>query len=310
MVFIGAQLPSHPGLDMFEYVDQTFAAYIPGLAPSSVRESGNRTMLTDLENVAKEANANGVTLYMIDAADNTKGQMAAADQVDPPTPSVEFIDLVNTSTTMNAMAHLTGGIAVSRTNNFDYALDTLGRDLSGYYSLGYRPDEKGPAEREVLVRTKNRDYTVRARRTYVMKPAEQMLSERVIANLFHEGMTGDFQIAVKTGEPAKTPDGKAWRVPIVVTVPSTLTLLPEGDQLSGGFTIYIAFGNPDNSSSPIAAQPHAVKFPAAQEAAMRARPWAFRASVDVTPGPHTLSVAVVDQITKQAGFARTAVDAK
>ena len=147
MVYAGAQLPVEPGLDMFQWLETLFASRVesndglPGGKPHNVEdtpfnigngERGTRNLLTDLEQVATDANANGVTMYMIDGADATRGSFATADTIERADPIREFVDMTNNMGSLSAIAHSTGGIALGRSNTFDAALDTVLRDLSTY----------------------------------------------------------------------------------------------------------------------------------------------------------------------------------
>src|SRR5205085_7819738 len=143
MVFAGAHFPDHPGLELFQWVDETFQPYIRDLNPSTFTQRGRRVLTSSLDNVARHANANGVTLYMIDAADNMKGFIPNAESsgqsVDV---SSSFTSYASTLTAFAAVAGSTGGMALTRANGFDLALDTLARDLNSYYSLGFKPEAR------------------------------------------------------------------------------------------------------------------------------------------------------------------------
>src|SRR5581483_8173039 len=308
MVFIGGQLPDKPGLDMFQWVDQTFAALLP-VVPTAYREAGRFSLSNELERVAKQANANNVTMYLIDGADPTKGTVGDVTSNEPSDPTVDFIDFTSTANVFGVMAQMTGGIALMRTNNFDLALNTVARDLGAYYSLGYRQQDDTPGDRKVLVKTKNPEFRVRSRKTYVAKTAEDQTKDRVISNAFHSQIKGDIQVTLTSTRPIAVDKGR-FKVPVHITFPSDLTLLPQGDTLVGGFTLYIAVVDDNAAMSPVTKRTQTLKLKRADEALLRSRPISLTAEVLVSRGEHYISVAIVDDIANTTGYSRTRIAAQ
>ncbi|HJW95493.1 MAG TPA: VWA domain-containing protein [Thermoanaerobaculia bacterium] len=308
MVFVGSQLPDKPGMDMFQWVDQTFVGKVQA-TPVAFREAGRFSLATELEKVARQANANNVTMYMIDGADPTKGSAAEAGSQDVLDPTVDFMDFTNTANMFNSMAKMTGGIALMRTNNFDLALNTVARDLGAYYSLGYRPADDKPGDRKIVVKTKNPEFRVRSRTTYVAKSAEETTADRVVSNAFHSQVKGEIPITLTTGQ-AVAFDKKRWKVPVRISFPSNITLLPDGDNLVGGFTVYFAVIDENGSMSAVTKKSQPVKLPRTAEPALRSKPIAFTAEIMVAAGEHYLSVGIVDDVASSAGYARTRVAAR
>ena len=277
--------------------------------PVAYREAGRFSVANDLEKVAKQANANNVTMYMIDGADPTTGSAAEAGATDQLDPTVDFIDFTSTANIFGSMARMTGGIALMRTNNFDLALTTVARDLGAYYSLGYRPSDDKPGDRKIVVKTKNPEFKVRSRQTYVAKTADEQTQDRVLSNAFHSQVKGEIPITLTTGQPVAQPK-RRFKVPVRITFPSTLTLLPDGDNLVGGFTVYFAVIDEDGGMSPVSKRSQPVKLPKSAEAALRSKPISFVAEVMVAPGEHYISVGIVDDVASSAGYARTRVAAR
>ncbi|HWI18771.1 MAG TPA: hypothetical protein VNT81_13550, partial [Vicinamibacterales bacterium] len=120
------------------------------------------------------------------------------------------------------------------------AFDRLGRELSGYYLLGFEPTEadRTGRERRIKVEVKTRGLTVRSRPTFVVPAAEvaksaltpmQQLGEvlksplpdrslpmRVATYMAPESGTGKVRVVIsaEVGEPAKTP--AEWPVGVIV----------------------------------------------------------------------------------------------
>jgi VWFA-related protein len=308
MVYAGEHLPDKPALDMYNWVEQQFMANF-NMMPSGAGVAGTAevSMTLPLEAVAKQANASGVTMYMIDVADSSKGILASAEDSEAQDSTTAYIDFTNTALSFQTLANLTGGIALTQTQNFDLAFQTISRDLDAYYSLGYRSsDDKSTTDRSISVKVRNPQLRVRSRRTYVSKTGEQQTNDRVIANIFQAGGKSEIPIELHAGQPVKSGRG-LWHVPVRVAIPATITLLPDGDALTGGFTVFIAVGDEDGSMSDVAKRAQSVRIPATQEASFRQKPITFDMQVEIQNGEHTLSVGVVDQLTNASGFARAKV---
>jgi VWFA-related protein len=303
MIVAGAQLPELPGVDLYQYFNQLFGGTV-----SPYMEASHHSQKISIAQLAREANANGVTLYTIDT--NDARNTASAEFAETMSPDESFMEFTNTAAAFQTLAEITGGLAIANTNNTDIAFETVAHDLSSWYSLGYRPsDEKSTGNRSLTVKLKNPAYRVRARQTYALKSNDEQMSDRVLANVVHEGMKSDWAIQVNTGTPAK--DGRNFRVPIEVLVPATVTLLPaEGNKVAGGFDIFIAVGDADGRMSSVTKRAQPISIPSVAEKGVRQHPLIFNAVLLVRPGKSTISVGVIDEISNTAGFARANIVAK
>ena len=304
LVFAGENLPEHPGADLYRYVEAQFAPYLPrnGIPfdlQQVVGSTGNRMQQT-ITKVASQAGAYGVTIYTIDAADTNSD--FSAENVGAPDPSESFSRYENTAAALQTIASITGGVAIANTNNFDLAFDTIGRDLDSYYSLGYKPRENGRSTRRIVVKTKNRAYRVRTPETFILRSSEDQMKDRTIANLYAD-VPSAWPVAIRAGLPKK--DGRGiYAIPVQVVMASTLTLLPEGKNLVGGFVLYFTVGSVAGGPSEVMRRPETLKIPATAEAAVRAKPMTFTTTIRVKQGESMLSVGVIDQTSTTTGFAR------
>jgi VWFA-related protein len=301
MVFAGSYLPERPGVEIFE----TLASAVPSFELFA-RSSATRLkpQSDEIARIARHANAVGVTMYTMfpESVDN-----------DPGAEGREFMATASSATAMSTLAQVTGGTMMPKTWNFDVALQSVTRDLSAYYSIGYRSDRDGkPGEHGVVVKTKDGAYRVRSRKSYVVRSAEEQVGDSVIANLVHPVSQGEIPVTLKIGVPE--PAGKgAYKVMLDVSFPTSgITALPDGDKVSGGFTIYIAAGSPAGSLSPVAKRTEALRVPPDTYRAMVAQqyPLVLHSQVMIGKGENILSVGVVDQLTNTSGFARTKVFAE
>jgi VWFA-related protein len=309
LVFVAETLPENPAADLYRYINNLFGPYL------------NRNRIIDfettlgvmghnipaaIEELSRDASANGVTMYTIGAAGSDSDFSAGNDiSVDY---GYAFARDANTSASLETIATMTGGVAITRTSNFDLAFDTIDRDLSSYYSLGYKPAGEGGHDHKILVRTKNPAYRVRSRRSFVIKSSDEQMADRAIANLYVDTSSNDWPISVRTGAPKR--DGRYFVVPLQVVIPSTITLIPQSDKLAGGFTLYFAVGDASGRTSTVMRRPQNVEIPPAAEANVRNKPITFTTAVRVSAGESVLSVAIVDQLSGATGFTRAKIVAR
>jgi VWFA-related protein len=307
LVIAGARLPTKPGAEMYQWANQLFAPYLTGFNRPTEQPHID-AQEESIRDVARLANSDGVTMYLLHAPYST--DPAAIQNTLPASDNgADFFSAGGTFEAYKTLAKMTGGIAVSRAANFDLAFDTMARDLGSYYSLGYRPADSSARERAVAVKTKSRQYTLRARTTYTPKTFDEQFSDRVIANVFSPAPPGEWPIRVRTGRPE--PDGHNFKVPVEVTIPSTITLLPQGEKtLAGGFTVYVVVGNENGALSDVVRRPQPVDVERAGEAELRREPFRFTMNLTVRPGENWLSVGVVDQVASTTALARATIAAK
>src|SRR5262249_35007144 len=141
--------------------------------------------------------------------------------------------------------------------------------------------------------------------TLILKSTDDQMSDRVTANLYNDGMPADWAISVRTGRPI--PDGGAFRVPVQVVLPSTITLIPQGESLVGGFTLYFVVGTSDGKTSDIMRRPQDLRISPALEAKVREKPMTFNTAIRVKGGESFLSVGIIDQLSGTTGFARAKI---
>jgi VWFA-related protein len=307
LVFAGAHLPQNPGAETYQWLYGAFLPYIPSLTLTSESISGKNGSLQhySIEDAARQASANNVTLYMIDAADtrdsNSAENSVAADKME------QFATFTNTALAYQTLARISGGMALTNSDNFDAAFAALAADLNSYYALGFRPVPGASADaRKIVVKMKNPAYRVRAREMYMPKAthADDALTTRVIANLYTTEPPTAWQVEVKPGIPEKV--GDEYRVPFEVTFAPEITLLPKEGNLAGDFAVYVVAGN-GGATSQVLRNVHSVKVPVDAEDDFREKRMTYKAVITMTPGDNTLSVAIVDQVSKKGGFGRATV---
>ncbi len=308
VVFAGAHLPEHPGKETYLWLYTAFTPYLPlTMGTESISGKTGSMQHYSIEEAAKQASANNVALYLIDAADSRDAISAesgiAVDKME------QFTSFTNTAAAYQTLARISGGMALTNSDNFDAAFETLANDLNAYYSVGFRPASgQTPGLRTIVVKMKNPAYRFRARETYIPKAAagpQDEMSTRVIANLYTTDPRNAWEIKLTPGTPEKV--GSEYRVPFQVTMASTITLVPQDAGLAGNFAVYVVVGSGSNTSRVIR-NVHTVKVPVDAEDDFRDKQFSYKATIAMNPGDNILSVAVIDLGNESnAGFARAKV---
>ncbi|HYH08103.1 MAG TPA: VWA domain-containing protein [Thermoanaerobaculia bacterium] len=311
LVLTSEGFPIQPGRELFLFIDE-IAREKQWSGASTILEGMTYDGTSLVQSVAKTANANDITLYTIHAAGLTGGSEVSAENARPIPPMVSHAAAQNTIESMQMMADMTGGIASTNTNNFADAFKRIHRDLEAYYSIGYRAGtERVDRQRYLNVRTKNRDYRVRARQTFVEKSLHTEMGDRVIANLLYRVKDNDLGIIARVGAPVPVEDG-LFRVAIDVQIPMTqLTMLPQGEtEFAGGFDVYVVVGNRDNDMSDVARKSHQIRITADQMKTIQNKHYTYTLELLIEKGLNRISVGVADQISNTTGFAREQIIAQ
>ncbi len=296
-----------PGREMFYLIDEV-SREKGWQGGSTLLEGMTYDANSQIQSIAKTANANGITVYAIHAGGLGAANDNMSAEMDKPTPyTVTSAALSNSTESLQLIADMTGGLASINSNNFAQAFRNIQRDLESYYSLGYRAGtERVDRQRNLEVRVKNRNYLVRNRQTFVEKSPFAEMNDRVIANLLYRTKANDLKILVKVGSPARSED--LYKVPIEVQIPmESLTLLPQGESYMGGFSVYVAVANKDGDMSDVARQTHQIRVAGSDFPKIKGKYYAYALDLLMEPGPNKISVGVMDEVSNSTGFDRVPV---
>lgn len=327
-LFLGGELVENPGLELYQRIDAIFAPHLRQVQPVATRDP-SRNFAVDIRTLAETANANDVTMYMVDASsrgggDNDAGTMSLRRA------QSETMSLGETTRAMAQVADLTGGISVPAGKTIQTALDTIVRDLSSYYSLGYRSEEQGRGNLEV--RVKKPGLRVRTRRTFdpaaqlaanpatpaattpspvvppaLAKASDALVRQRLLANVFDD-VPSDFPVTVTTADDLRRQQDGKYRITLNVAFPPSVTLTEHNGTMKGQVAVYIVTNNEDGEMSPVTATVKPLTVTTAERATMSAqKPFSFTFPLVMQEGEVIVSVAVADQLGGTAGFAKTSV---
>ncbi len=299
-----------PGREMFYLVDE-IAREKGWQMGGTMLEGMSYSASSQIEGIAKTANANGITMYTLHAGGLGAANENSLAERDRPIPyAVTSAALSNSTESLQLLAEMTGGLSATNTNNFGGMFKNIQRDLDSYYSLGYRAGtERVDRQRSLEVKVKNKNYVVRSRQTFVEKSTFAEMSDRVIANLLYKSKANDLNVRVKINTPVPADD--LFRVPVEIQIPmESLTLLPQGESYLGGFTVYVAVANKDNDMSDVAQKQQQIRVPGADMPKLKGKYYTYVLDLLMERGVNRVSIGVVDDISNSTGFDRQQVIAQ
>lgn len=247
-----------PGRKMILYVSQDFALPTGGEARLSI--------LPMFEKVAREANARGVTFYAVrpHQPDGLPTAMQA-ESPGPPNPAELQAQLAG----LSALVHPTGGVVDFGPAGMENLGPQIANDLGSYYSLGYRARSDGTdRQRNVRVKVKNPEWSVRARRSYVEKSDETAARDQLVARLFAEEDGGDLTFTLSTGSPKSARRNRSL-VPVEMKIPADqLQYEINGGKRVAKVKVFVVAGNGiaevtsvREESFPVPAPPEGIENP-------------------------------------------------
>ena len=302
MVMLTEEMPPNPADEVFLYLDARRDMFNnPGNAMADAQEFVYPTLAED---VAAAANSAGVTLYPIQLAGKESNSPMAERGADSNPRVYTHVPSYQPTVIPNlpSIAVATGGVAITGTDNWQHAFNTISNDLESYYSLGYRSEgERRDQMKSIEVKLRKRGYNVRTRKAVIERSITSEMHDAVAANLFRPSATNDLSIKAAVGSAAPK-DPEAVVYPVTITIPmDKLTLVPEGNDLFGRFALYAAFVRKDGAVSKIAQQPGQVRFPA--ETLKRRKELTVKFDVTTDPQTDGISVGVMDELSRATGFA-------
>ena len=299
LVYVSDGLPMNPGLELYYELQAQYND--PGvLARSQDYESSAlfRSLVTT-------ATAAGVTIHTIDCRGLDSELGIEAENRMARSTMAASIAMSNYQDSLIYMAEQTGGQFVINTNDVSGGLERIGRDMTTFYSLGYRLTPTGQDRvHSIKVKLKgDRKHRLSYSKTFIEKTLPTRVGDRVMSGLAFDLEDNPLEITVSAGESSPSSGGR-WLLPVEIRVPiDKIALVPDGDNLSGYVAAYYAARDNDGKQSDLQTTEHAVKVPAADYESARGKMFVVRASLLLEPGTYRISVGIRDQFTNQAGYA-------
>jgi len=298
LVHFSESLRDEPGL---QYL------VVAGSTPSA-KGIDIRLNITELQ---KDANAAGVSLYMVWAAGlGEKGSLGMADA----SRKVRLVDTIvleralisgeDVALALGATLALeTGGVATQRTNDLGLAFNAVEQDLSCYYVLGYTNRGPGDGKRHMIkVGTDLKGARVRHRPYYEDWSEEERLDRRFRSALMAPGYFVGIPVTAEAY--ALAPEGRKTPILLKAEFPIeavTVVRQPDGT-LYGEAEVRTTVWTEGREACMFARRIPVTLNPG--EKASR-RSVIYEAGCELPPGDHEFTVAVLDSGTWEMGAAGT-----
>lgn len=300
LVHISSGLPMVPARDLVSWWGDVFQqrSTLPMLARF------NRRVL--YENLASTANAQGVSLYTIDATGLGGAGGTSAEYSRPVDPMITAVNTINHQEPLQYLAETTGGRAILDANDVTRGLEELRDDLFSYYSLGYSLSKGGSdtVHRLSVELPEHPQYRLVYRRTFVEKSIESHVQDAVVSGLvldIDDNPMG-IELAAKAARPASE---DRWILPIEISFPiESVALLPEAGEYAGRVVVFLANRNLEGRQSDIQRRDFEIRMPAADYEARRSDRYTASFDLLMEAGSHRVVVGLLDPLTRQTSYAR------
>jgi VWFA-related protein len=296
-VYVSEGLPATAGLELYEAIREKYQD------PASSMQEFEYDMNPRYVKIISAANANGVTIYALDASGLQSADLMSAQNKASDVHVNDFVVRQNMQGPIRMMADETGGLAAVNTNDWKANLDQIASDFSNFYSLGYR-SAKGATDRphKIDVDVKKKGLTLRTRTSFVEKSVETRTAEAVLASLHYARNDNPLGVSVSVGE-TKPYDAQNYLLPLRVSVPiGKLGLVPSGDVYEGQFFVYFVVLDVSGKQSDLQIQRQQIKVPQKDLAAAQRKDFYYDVSLIVVPGGQKVAVGVRDGVSNLTSY--------
>ena len=302
-IYVSEGLPATAGLEIYEAIRQKFNE------TGTTLEQMDYDMNARYAQVIQAANANGITIYALDASGLQTNDMISAENASVKNVHLnDFLLRQNMQGPIRTMAEETGGLAAINSNDWKSSLDQVAADFSNFYSLGYR-SARGAVDRphRIEVSVKRKGLTVRTRRSFVEKSIETRTAEAVVASLTYPNADNPLRAGLSVGEP-KPYDKENYLLPVRIAVPiAKLGMVPAGDQYEGQFFVYFVVLDASGKQSDLQVDRQQVKIPAKDFTTAQGKDFYYDAKLIVVPGGQKLAVGIRDSVSNLTSFLQKSV---
>ncbi len=298
VLYISNGLPMVPGLDLFNAFSDAYND------PTILAETQRFDRSSAFKSVVAAANSQNVSFYTIGAGGLEVVGMSANEYRGNRGPMVTSLGAETYLESLRYMARGTGGLAITKTNDFDAGLKRIENDLYTYYSLGYPLVQTGRDKVHHIKVTLpgHPELVIRFRSSFVEKSLETRVQDRTLAGLLHDLNENPMDLECVTGM-ATPAANDLWMVPMAVSFPiERVALLPEGEFYVGRVVIFVTTRDSDGRRSEIVSQESEIRLPAAIYEQIRDSRFDIDLSLLMEAGSYRVAIGLMDQITRQASY--------
>lgn len=295
LLYISDGIPRKPGEEVFTAWQGIFGS----VENDYERQVGYFDLLPKFLDVARRANAGGVTFYALDAEGDHTSAIRSAEVEGPVASTALSVAEANFRDPLEVAAQATGGMRFQASTHLARDLERLIVDFDSFYSLGFEatvPGGTGTATQEIRVETRDRNLRVRHRESYEAKTPELRMGEATVAALLYHTVDNPLDVSLAPGEPAARQDGNAV-VPVEVRVPlESIGLLPQGESLDGQLSLYVSVKDERGNPGPVQKLPFHLRVPADQRDEALRHSATYTLPLVVRPGDTQVAISVRDDI--------------
>jgi VWFA-related protein len=289
-----------------------------------------RNSLPTIDDIARAAAANGVTIYALEpdahielmnrgtaAVPVRAGPRSGGGHFGPDTSkdlqSAIHIDLLNNSAaTLNSLSEKTGGRWFRGTSGIDETFKQLSTDLSVYYSMAYRATGEANQPRRVQVQVRNRpELKVRTRTEVLQKSTGREMADLVVASLIYPRPVNELAVNVTAGAPMKARG--YYTIPLDIVLPmNKLTFLrsEDGAKYVASFNVHFASAGRERDFISGGKAAQIVEITPEQHANLAGVNYRYKTGITVSEGASKIAIGLIDETTKLTGFGTVEVLAK
>jgi VWFA-related protein len=262
-----------------------------------------------LEALAAHANAQRVTLYMLQATgpqvpggsdDATFGLDERLYQF----PSIGLNARFNAQSSLKLLAEETGGKAILDTSDFRADFAHMREDLTSFYSLGFTPSHTGDGrEHKIEVRARRAGLHLRYRQSYRDKPAVEKIVDRTLAALFYGIEDNPLDITAEAGEATPAENGQ-YAVPLRLKIPLfKLAILSQQDHAYvGKLRVLVAVRDDAGGTSPVRQVEVPLNIPRKEVLNALGQYYVYTLTLKLRPGLQHVAVAVRDDLAATTSY--------
>jgi VWFA-related protein len=303
LIYISDGLPQTVGQELFDTIQTKFRSSSASMEAFTFDRSASYI------GIAREANAQGVTLYTIDAAGLQIEEGVKAEYGSSEARPSTFVFQQNYQMPLQMLAKETGGIAAINTNSPDREFNEIARDFSDFYSLGYR-STRGAVDRPHTIEVRLPNHTglrARYRSGYLEKTVETRTAEAVTAALYYPRTENPLHFAVSVGDP-KPYSAENYLVPVRMSIPlQNVTFIPDGDVARGRLFIYFVVLDSEGQQSDLQIRPLDIKIDNKKYDSARKKDYGYDVQLIMIPGAQKLSVAIRDGVSNSVSYTQKGV---
>ena len=293
MIYVGSGIELRPGQGM------AVALGFRGL------QQLEYNVTKEYQDVLREANESGVTMYVIDARGLTTD--VDAGEMQPPDIPVSERDAYRKEV-LSGFAAETGGVLFQNRNVFKGAMDQVYRETSNFYSIGVTLSNLPKKEQYAIKVSVNRPgVSVRTRSSFVPQAAGKASLNRMELALLTPDAKGEFDVAITVGPPKSAGIGRRLS-PLEARIPlSALTFQDAGGRKEAVLDITVAAVEDNGARSDAATIRRTISLDPAQWEKDRDRSYLFTSEAKSRPGNLRFVVTVKDMTTNRTGLGSASV---